>query len=102
MLIKDVYYVPSLGTSLISAHSLADKGWDVNFNKSYTYIKKANIKINAYWQDNAYYLKDLAIDYSKLEKVVYSVNSLLKEESLNLLYRRLNHLSPSYLAKTIH
>jgi hypothetical protein len=101
LLLTGVYYVPSLATTLVSAHALADKGWTISLNKDNTSIAKEDIIVKAYWNSNAYYLNDLSIDYSLLEKVVYSVNTSIKEENLTLLHKRLNHLSPSYLAKTI-
>lgn len=103
LLITEVNYVPAITTTLISTKALTNKGWAINFtnNKAEVVNKKANITISANWLGNAYYL-DIKVNYSLLEPLVYKVDSSLKELKLDLIHKRLNHLSSDYLVKTIN
>ena len=47
VLIKDVNYVPSLKTTLLSSKELTNKDWKVTFNKKGANISNSSINIEA-------------------------------------------------------
>ena len=102
ILLKDIYYIPSLQTTLISSKELTNKNWTILFKNNIASLenKKTNISINAIWQYNAYYL-DFKLDLDILEKVVYKVETSISNK-LDLYYKRLNHINKDYLIKTIN
>jgi Reverse transcriptase (RNA-dependent DNA polymerase)/gag-polypeptide of LTR copia-type/Integrase core domain len=100
VLIKGVNYVPSLKSTLISSKELTNKGWTILFKDNAAELSNSKFKLNlkAKWEYNAYYL-DTVIDHKTLEPVVYQVTSATSE--LDLIHKRLNHLSKDYLIKTL-
>ena len=75
VLIKNVYYIPSLKTTLISSKELANKGWIILFKDNIAELSntKYRLKTQAKWNYNAYYL-DLIINYDLLEPVIYNTS----------------------------
>ncbi len=57
-----------------------------------------SLKVIAKWDKNTYYFTNIAIDDNKLEKVVYNTTT---NNDLDLIHKRLNHLSKDYLIKTL-
>jgi hypothetical protein len=99
--IKDVYYIPSLKTTLISFKELTNKGWTILFKDNIAEISniKYNINFIIKWDYNAYYL-NVIINYNILKLVIYKAFSI-NINKLDLIYKRLNHLNKDYLIKTI-
>ena len=102
ILLKEVYYIPELKQTLVSSKELTNKGWLINFKKNLAEVvhPKHNIKINAFWDINAYYL-NINLNYDILEPVVYQISSNYKAKDLNLYHKRLNHINKELLIKTI-
>jgi hypothetical protein len=101
IIIKDVYYIPSLKTTLINFKELTNKGWTILFKDNIAEISniKYNINFITKWDYNAYYL-NIIINYNILKLVIYKAFST-SINKLNLIYKRLNHLNKDYLIKTI-
>ena len=99
ILIKNVYYIPSLKTTLISSKELTNKGWNILFKDNIAELSnsKFNLNLKAKWNYNAYYL-DLIINHDLLEPVIYNISKFNK---LDLIHKRLNHLNKDYLIKTL-
>jgi len=100
ILVTEVNYIPDLKTTLLSTRTLTNKGWNIEFNSKNAKIVNKDITILAKWDSNAYFI-DISVDYTKLEKLVYKVDTSLKNLNIDLLYKRLNHLNKDYLIKTI-
>jgi hypothetical protein len=100
VLIKDVYYIPSLKTTLISSKELTNKGWTIIFKDNRASLRNTKYSINliAKWDYNAYYL-DVIINHDVLEPVIYKVSKSINK--LDLIHKRLNHLNKEYLIKTL-
>jgi len=100
LLITNVNYVPNIKATLISSKELVNKGWEITFKNNLALLTNSNttIKVIANWDSNAYYLR-ATIDSPKLEQIVYRVLPI--NNSLDLIYKRLNHLSKDYIIKTI-
>jgi hypothetical protein len=100
VLIKDVYYIPSLKTTLISSKELTKKGWTILFKDNIAELSniKSNINLKANWNFNAYYL-NIIINYNLLEPVIYKASSTINK--LDLIHKRLNHINKDYLIKTL-
>ncbi|CZT12082.1 uncharacterized protein RCO7_11759 [Rhynchosporium graminicola] len=77
VLIKDVNYVPSLKTTLLSSKKLTNKDWKVTFNK-----------------------KEVDVNHKLLEPVSFKVDSN-KSSKLDLYYKRLLHTNKEFIYKTI-
>jgi len=101
VLIKDVYYIPSLKTTLISSKELTNKGWNILFKDNIAELSNIKYKLNikAKWDYNAYYL-GFIINYDLLEPVIY--NTSKSSNKLDLIHKRLNHLNKDYLIKTLN
>jgi hypothetical protein len=101
VLIKDVYYIPSLKTTLISSKELTNKGWNILFKDNTAELSntKFNLNLKAKWNYNAYYL-DLIINHDLLEPVIYNISKTSKK--LDLIHKRLIHLNKDYLIKTLN
>jgi hypothetical protein len=100
ILITRVNYVPSLKTTLLSSKELVNKGWEIVFKKDIALLSSkidTSLKVIAKWDKNAYYFTNIVIDDNKLEKVVYNTTN----NDLDLIHKRLNHLSKDYLIKTL-
>ncbi|CZT08591.1 uncharacterized protein RCO7_11725 [Rhynchosporium graminicola] len=87
VLIKDVNYVPSLKTTLLSSKELTNKDWKVTFNKKGINISNSSINIEARWYYNAYYL-EVDVNHELLEPVSFKVDSN-KSSKLDLYYKPL-------------
>lgn len=100
VLIKDVYYISSLKTTLISSKELTNKGWTILFKDNIAELSNIKFKLNikAKWNYNAYYL-DAIINYDLLEPVIYKIS---KTSKLDLIHKRLNHLNKDYLIKSLN
>jgi hypothetical protein len=100
ILIKDVYYIPTLKTTLISSKELTNKGWTILFKDTMANLSHKLFKLNlsAKWNYNAYYL-DAKVDYNQIESTVYYTSSSNK---LDLIHKRLNHINKDYLIKTLN
>ena len=101
VLIKDVYYIPSLKTTLISSKELTNKGWKILFKDNIAELSntKFNLNLKAKWNYNAYYL-DLIINHDLLEPVIYNISKT--SNKLDLIHKRLIHLNKDYLIKTLN
>jgi hypothetical protein len=102
VLIKDVYYIPSLKTTLVSSKELTNKGWNILFKDNIAELSHNKYKLNlkAKWNYNAYYL-DVIINHNTLEPVIYKASTTMSNE-LDLVHKRLNHLNKDYLIKTLN
>ena len=103
LIIKGVYYIPSLKTTLISSKELTNKGWEITFKDNLAKLVHRTSKLNtlAYWTYNAYYL-DILVNYEAIEPLAYKVDTIISKGSLlDLYHKRFNHLSSDYLIKTI-
>ena len=100
LIIQDIYYVPSLKTTLVSSKELTNKGWNILFKDNIAKLSNEKFKLNliAKWDYNAYYL-DLIVNHALLEPVLYNVSKATK---LDILHKRLNHLNKDYLIKTLN
>jgi hypothetical protein len=86
--------------SILSLKELVNKGWEIIFKKDIALLCSkidTSLKVIAKWDKNAYYFTNITIDDNKLEKVVYNTTN----NNLDLIYKRLNHLSKDYLIKTL-
>ena len=101
VLIKDVYYIPSLKTTLISSKELTNKGWNILFKDNIAKLSNIKFKLNlkAKQNYNAYYL-DFIINHNLLEPVIYNISK--PNNKLDLIHKRLNHINKEYLIKTLN
>ncbi|CZS92721.1 uncharacterized protein RCO7_11482 [Rhynchosporium graminicola] len=99
VLIKDVNYVPSLKTTLLSSKELTNKDWKVTFNKKGINITNSSINIKARGYYNTYYL-EVDVNHELLEPVSFKVDSN-KTSKLDLYYKRLLYTNKEFIYKTI-
>jgi transposase InsO family protein len=104
VIIKGVFYVPEIKSTLISSKELTNKGWEIIFKTDKTAIShpESGLNITANWRSNSYYL-DVLIDYDLLEPVVYSAVSQdsANKKTLDLIHQRINYLNKELLIKTL-
>ena len=86
VLIKDIYYIPSLKTTLISSKKLTNKRQKILFKNNIAELSntKFNLNLKAKWNYNTYYL-DLIINHDLLEPVIYNISKT--SNKLDLIYK---------------
>lgn len=90
--VRNVLYVPSLTTNLLSVSQMTKNGCEIDFEKDYCRIyQNKKLILTAFQHDNMYVLKDFSETPALL--------SIVDEKDINLWHQRMGHLNFTDLQK---